>query len=817
MPRYVCIHGHFYQPPRENPWLESVEQQESAYPFHDWNERITSECYGANATARILDEDGWIVGIVNNYQRISFNFGPTLLAWLEHAQPAVYQAILAADTASRQRFSGHGSAMAQAYNHSILPLCNARDRVTQVRWGIADFVARFQRRPEGMWLPETAVDTPTLETLADEGIAFTLLAPHQAAAVRAAGDKQWHDVHGARVDPRRPYRCRLPSGRSIVLFFYDGPISQAVAFENLLSNGDKFKARLTGPLDEREEPQLAHIATDGETYGHHHRHGEMALAYALRELENDPSLTLTNYGEFLERHPPTWEVAIEENTSWSCAHGIERWRSHCGCCTGGHPEWSQAWRGPLRSALDELRDGLIEVYEDGARDLLHDPWRARDDYIEVIHDRSPERIDGFLEAHASRELSDKERTAALRLLEMQRQSLLMYTSCGWFFDEVSGIETIQILRYAGRAIQLAEEIGGEDLEPPFLSRLEGAHSNLPDHGDAAAIYDKLVMPKRVDLRALVAHYAVSSLFQRYTETALIYAFRVDQLDFSLQVLGRNKLAVGKVRVTSVVTLEQRALSFGILHLGDHNLAGGVREFQGDDDYETMCEDVIGAFSRADMPEALRLLDQHFLELTYSLRSLFRDERQLILDEIVETAMLDAEGLSTRLYDAHSPLLRYLATMDFPLPEPLRRLADFVLGTVLRRQLAADDLDPARVRTLLAEAEGVDADLDRVGAAYTLQRSLEQAIRALAKQPEQLPRLKRLRRTAELAGTLPWDIELVRVQNEYWQLLSEHLPRFSEAADAGDPIAEQWREDFVALGTALQIRTPDLTTVKTKAG
>ncbi|MEM6995512.1 MAG: DUF3536 domain-containing protein [Myxococcota bacterium] len=804
--RHLCIHGHFYQPPRENPWLESVELQDSAYPFHDWNERIAAECYGANAASRILDEDGWIVGIVNNYKRISFNFGATLLAWMEHARPDVYRRILAADVASRERFSGHGSALAQAYNHSILPLCTPRDRVTQVRWGIADFVARFGRRPEGMWLPETAVDTPTLEALAAEGIAFTLLAPHQAARVRPRGDKGWHDVSGARVDPRRPYQCRLPSGRSIALFFYDGPVSSAVAFEHLLSNGDKFKDRLTGAFDARDEPQLVHIATDGESYGHHHRHGNMALAYALQEIEADPGVTLTNYGEFLDKHPPTWEVEIAENTSWSCAHGIERWRSDCGCCTGGRPDWNQRWRAPLRAALDFLAERIAAVYEAEGPPLLRSIWEARDAYADVILDRSPRALDRFFETHAAGPLSADDRTRALRLLEMQRQSLLMYTSCGWFFDELSGIETVQILRYAGRAIQLVVEVGGEDLGPEFARRLAEARSNLPEHGDGARLFAQLVTPKRIDLSALVAHYAVSSLFHPYTEKTRIHAFEVEQLDFGVQSLGRNKLAVGKVRVTSEVTLEQRTLSFGILHLGDHNLAGGVREFQGDDDYEVMCEEVLGAFARADMPEALRLLDKHFLELTYSLRSLFRDERQRVLDQIVGSAMLDAEGLSGRLYDAHSPLLRYLATLDFPLPEPLRRLADFVLGTMLRRELQQDELDPARVQNLLAEAEGVGAELDRVGAAFGLQTALERTIDAWGAHPEELTVLRRLRGAAELARSLPWDIELAKVQNVYWDLLQGQYPKFVEQADAGDPIAMEWRDNFLSLGAALRMRT-----------
>lgn len=806
MERYLCIHGHFYQPPRENPWLETVEHQESAYPFHDWNERITAECYGPNANSRILDEEGFITRIVSNYSWISFNFGPTLLAWMERARPDVYQAILRADADSRRHFSGHGSALAQAYNHSILPLCNERDRRTQIRWGIRDFEHRFGRAPEGMWLPETAADTPTLEALAEAGIAFTILAPHQAAEVRPPGRKDWRDVRGARIDPRRGYFTRLPSGRSIALFFYDGPVSQAVAFEQLLSNGDKFRNRLLGTFDDRDGPQLVHIATDGETYGHHHRHGDMALAYALRTVEADPNVQLTNYGEFLERFPPDHEVRIEERTSWSCAHGVERWRRHCGCNTGGRPQWNQEWRAPLRHALELLRDRLAGLFEEFAPRVLAAPWDARDDYIDVILDRGDAALDDFIARHGRAEANtDDDRILALKLLEMQRHAQLMFTSCAWFFDELSGIETVQVLGYAGRAIQLAAEIARINVETHFLRELALARSNLVEQGDGAQVYEMHVVPQAVDLSRLVAHYAVSSLFSDYSERARVHAYLVDQVDAHYKSLGRSKLAVGKVRVVSEVTREHQVLSFGILHLGDHNLSGGVREFKGEEEYEQMCEQVLGAFSRADMPEALRLLDKHFLELTYSLRSLFRDEQRRVLDLIVGTAMTDAEGLSGRLYEAHSPLLRYLATLDFPLPPPLERLADFVLNTTLRRELGRRELDFSRIRTLLEEARGVGIELDLVGMGYALQRAMERAMEQWVDRPEQLGRLRRLRRTSELAQSLPFEVDLSVVQNFYFRTLETELPRFSEQADRGDPVAVEWRDNFLALGKTLNMR------------
>lgn len=806
MKRYVCVHGHFYQPPRENPWLEDIERQESAYPFHDWNDRVTWECYGPNAWSRMLDQEGFITRIVSNYARISFNFGPTLLSWMERARPDVYEAILAADRASALRFGGHGSALAQAYNHSILPLCTPRDRVTQIRWGIRDFERRFGRQPEGIWLPETAVDTATLEAVAGEGIAFTILAPHQAVGVRTHGAQSWVDVSGGRIDPKRPYVVQLPSGQDIVVFFYDGPVSQAVAFERLLTNGDRFANRLIEAFEDgRQENQLVHIATDGETYGHHHRHGEMALAYALVRIDDDPGLRLTNYGEYLALHPPTLEARIAEMSSWSCAHGVERWRSDCGCHSGAHTGWTQSWRAPLRQALDWLSEQLAALFEARAAGLLSDPWQARDAYIDVIADRDRSTLDVFFEQHALPGLTDAERTMVLKLLEIQRHAMLMFTSCGWFFDEISGIETTQILRYAARAIQLAQDIADIDIESPFLERLAKAPSNLPEHRDARHVYEQFVRPVAVNLPKLVAHYAVSSLFHEYKEQARVFAYRVDQLDFRSVALGRARLAVGKVRVIAESTREAATLSFGIVHLGDHNMSGGVREFKSDAEYAAMCDSVIVAFESADMPEVLRLLDQHFIELTYSMRSLFRDEQRRVLDIILASTMADAEALSSRLYEQHAPVLRYMGTLDQPLPPPLRALADFVLNSTLRRELDQSELDFVRISTVLDEAEDLGIELDRAGIGFALQRAIERSTERWALDPEQLTPLRRLRTAAELSGSLPVELDLALVQNHFYGLMERLYPRLYELAERGDTFATEWREHFVALGHVLRIR------------
>ena len=448
-PRYICIHGHFYQPPRENPWLGVVEVQDSAAPFHDWNERITHECYAPNTRARLLDGQGRIINLLNNYAWISFNFGPTLLQWMADAAPEALPGIVEADRLSQERRRGHGNALAQVYNHMILPLASPRDKQTQVLWGIADFRHRFGRDPEGMWLAETAVDMESLEVLAEAGIHFTILAPSQARRWRKIGEKNWIEISGG-IDPSRAYLCRLPSGRSIVLFFYDGIVSQQVAFERLLDHGDRFLERLFHGFDaRREHPQLMHIATDGESYGHHHAHGDMALAHVLHRLSKDPDVRLTNYGEFLELHPPEWEVEIHEKSSWSCVHGVERWRADCGCKMRG--DWHQKWRAPLREALDALKDQLDHLFSTRGRECFPNPWTARDAFIEVILRReSSGAVHDFLKKHGHADLDDVQTTDALRLLEMQQDAMLMFTSCGWFFDEISGLETVQCLNYAAR-------------------------------------------------------------------------------------------------------------------------------------------------------------------------------------------------------------------------------------------------------------------------------------------------------------------------------------------------------------------------------
>jgi len=809
MQRYLCIHGHFYQPPRENPWLEAIEVQDSAYPYHDWNERITAECYAPNAAARILDGERRIERIVNNYSRISFNFGPTLLAWMEQKEPEVYRAVLEADAQSRERFSGHGSALAQGYHHVILPLANRRDKQTQILWGLADFERRFGRRAEGMWLPETAVDLETLDLLAEAGVRFTLLEPHQAKRVRPKGAKskeEWQDVGDGSIDPSIPYEVKLPSGRRIAVFFYDGAISRAVAFEGLLMSGERFAERLMSAVPEDpDRDRLAHIATDGETYGHHHRHGEMALAYALQHIEANGWARLTNYGEFLAAHPPDHEVEIVENTAWSCVHGVDRWREDCGCHTGGEPGWNQAWRAPLRQALDGLRDELAPLWESEAKRFFADPWAARDGYVEVLLDRSPAGVDAFLDRFAAVRPEEEDRVRVLKLLELQRHAMLIYTSCGWFFNDLSGIETVQVLRYAGRVIQIAEEILPVRLEPRLLRLLERARSNVPSVGTGRDLYERLVKPAVVDLPQVAAHYAVASLFQEFPNPSAVYGYAVERENGRAFRAGRLRLAIGRARVTSGLTGETGAYVFGVLHFGDHNLNAGVAPLGDLEDYHAMVLEAGGAFGEGDLPQVVRLLDRYFGGMPYSLGSLFRDEQRRILDLILASTLGEVEDEMRHLFEQHAPLMRFLRSLGTRLPKAFSAAAELVLNVDLKRAVADPAADPEEVERLLGERAALGVDLDVKGLSYALESSLQSLVDGVRESPDDLELLRRADAVAVLARTPPFAVDLNPAQNRYYELLRTVYPRQRERAGEGEAEAGEWVCRFRKLGERLAVR------------
>lgn len=479
----VTIHAHFYQPPREDPWTGSIPLQPGAAPFHDWNERVHAESYRPNTQVRIPAPDETEL-VVNNFERLSFNVGPTLLSWMERADPETYTRILDADRVSLERL-GHGNAMGQAFHHTILPLSPLRDVRTQVRWGLADFRFRFGREAEGMWLPETAANDDVLSILIDEGVRFTILAPNQASRWRETGGT-WQTPP---VDTRLPHRYLHPdrSGRSLSIFFYDGSIARAMAFERAAASAEGLLDLFEGASG-RLEGLLVHAATDGETYGHHHRFTDLGLGYALFLEAQRRGIEVTNYATFLDRHPAAREVNVVggEGSSWSCAHGVGRWRRDCGCSTGGEPGWNQQWRGPLREGLDLLRDVADETYERMASQLMTDPWAARDDYVHVVIGEMG--LGDLVAKHQSRPLDDEQRLTAARLLKMQEHALAMYTSCGWFFNDIGGIETIQVLTYAAAAVELLKDLGQSVPEQELVSIWEQAKSNDPEVGTGADVY-----------------------------------------------------------------------------------------------------------------------------------------------------------------------------------------------------------------------------------------------------------------------------------------------------------------------------------------
>jgi hypothetical protein len=604
-------------------------------------------------------------------------------------------------------------------------------------------------------------------------VKFTILAPHQARRARKIGTQAWKD---GGIDPTRAYRVNLPSGRAITVFFYDGPVSRGIAFEGLLTNGESFSKRLTGIfLHERSGAQLAHVATDGETYGHHHRHGDMALSYALSHIDANKLADVTNYSEFLEKNPPSFEAEIYENTSWSCAHGVERWRSDCGCRIGQSNQWNQAWRKPLRDALDWLRDTLMTRYESKAREFLNDPWIARDDYIQVMLNRNPATFDAFLGRQAHRILNEDEKSVLLKLLEMQRHLMYMYTSCGWFFDDISGIEAVQVLQYAGRAVQLARQVFGDNYEEMFLAHLEKALSNVPDRGNGRDIYNTHVKPSMVDLTKMAAHYAVSSLFEMYENSATIYCYQVDSEDYhsykaSLGEGGTARFAVGRARVKSSLTYDSQTFCWAVLYYGNHTLHCGVREARSAAEYAEMVDDVTRAFSERDISKTLATITKHFGGSLYSLKSLFGDQQRQIFTQILESTLGEIEAAHRQVYERNVTLTKFLSAFKMPLPKELAMSMEFVLNADLRRAIQADEPDLKNIMEIFEEAKAARVHLDTEGLGYLIQAAIEKVMLRLRDNSNDARLVQKLETAMELVSRLPFDLNLWRAQNIFYDVV-----------------------------------------------
>ncbi|WOB41791.1 DUF3536 domain-containing protein [Thermoleptolyngbya oregonensis NK1-22] len=863
---YVTVHGHFYQPPRENPYLNAIERQPSASPYHDWNERIHYECYRPNAFARVLSDQGDLLGIVNNYEYLSFNIGPTLMSWLEHADPEVYQRILDADRRSCDRLGGHGNAIAQVYNHIILPLANDRDKRTQIRWGKADFKARFGRDPEGMWLAETAVDYSTLRILAEEGIRFIILAPSQAQRCRPLPtpderDPHWIEVGGSQIDPVRPYRCFLNSphfqrdgilgqdglGKAgadpnladtpyIDIFFYDGPISRDMGFNDVLSSSEHFVGRIGQAVRGDHRPaQLISVATDGETFGHHKGGTEKALAYAFTHEFPQRGWLVTNFAHYLSLHPPTWEVELKPVTAWSCSHGVDRWQDDCGC--GGGGVWHQKWRRPLRDALDWLRDQLIAIYEQSGGSFFRDPWAARDGYVAVLGERSDTALDTFFAAYQSHDLTPAERVEALKLLEMQRHSLLMYTSCGWFFEEVSRPEGTQILRYAARALELAEDLAAVRLEPEFVRRLAAIPSNVEQFGNGAELYRQLVAPARITPEQVAAHYAISSLFHSYPQEQRLYCYSVQRLDYQLRRMGSLTLALGQVQLTSEITREVVNLEFAVLHLGGWDFHCCIRSASGRRAYLQLRDELFEALSLASAAQVILAMTRTFGDSqsnpcgnrSFSLQDLFAEERHRLMHLLSQETLTRLDQLYTQVYRDNYGVLRAFHRDALEPPREMQVAAEIAIAHRLTHSLQAleretSDLPPTNPElcdSYLSELEAIAAEANQLHCHLTVtpaRQILERLILRLlwqALNESELdtlePTLVWIEQLLAIGEQLHLGLALDRVQELYWRSLHRYLlPRWSVAQQHSDAAAKAelaLLQPLLSLGKALRIEVP----------
>ncbi len=795
----LVIHGHFYQPPRENPWTELVEREAGAAPFHDWNERIHAECYRPNAFARISDTHGRVERVVNNYTRLSFNFGPTLLNWLERHQPETYGRILEADRESVLRHGGHGNAIAQGYNHSILPLCNERDRRTQIRWGLADFRRRFHREAESLWLPETACDDATLAALIEEGLRYVILSPFQAEAVRAPGSDEWQDASDGRIDTTVPYRYSHPdgSGRSIAICFYDGRIARGIAFEGLLASSQGLLAACARAA--RGGAQIVNVATDGESYGHHFRFGDRCIAYALEVEAERYGLRVTNYGEFLDEYEPEHEVIIQtgpdgEGTAWSCAHGLGRWTRDCGCDASAPGGWNQRWRAPLRAAFDLLRDDLAPKFEEAGGELLRDPWAARDEYVELLGPGGHSRREEFLSRHATHTLSAVEKVRALTLLESQRASLTMYTSCGWFFNDISGIETVQTLRYAGRVVETMEAAG---LAPPtasFLELLSEAKSNQLERPTGADIYLRTVAQSRVTPQRVAAHVAICNLLEPEVQESQCESagYNYRKLDFRKQRHGRVTLETVRLALEEVATGRGQEFALAAMHFGEIDYYCALRPYRTPEEYEEAAARLWSHLRAASLPVLLRVAQSEFGPEEFGLEALLPEGQghlsRSVFGKLVERFMEEYE----HLYEENRRVIERLQEIGFHPPRELRLAAELTVGLRLEREIRGQRRgagDYSAAVEIARDAARYGYRIDRTSVTRVFEETVTEAARLVVARPE-ADNIRSARALIELGRELGLEANLERGQEIIY-----------EAARAGAAFSAEARAFALALGLA----------------
>ena len=811
--KFLTIHGHFYQPPRENPWLEAIELQDSALPYHDWNERICKECYNPNSVSRIVDNKNRILDIVNNYEYMSFNFGPTLLSWMEEYAPLTYERIIKADIESISQHSGHGNALAQVYNHMIMPLANLRDKETQVKWGIRDFEYRFGRKPEGMWLAETAVDDETLRVLVENGIKFTILSPYQALKMKKISDKNWQDVSWGNIDPARSYKYTIKSDptKSIDLFFYDGAISRSVAFDELLVDGNKFIKRLKEGVSEvRDYPQLINIATDGESYGHHTKFGDMALSYVLKIKAEDEGFIITNYAEYLDKYRSDYEVDIKQASSWSCFHGVGRWKEDCGCSTGGHPGWNQKWREPLRNALDYLRDQLAIIYEkEGPKYFNDNVWTIRNKYIDVILNRTYLNIRKFQKENFNPDLTEEQKVKGMELLEMQRQALLMYTSCGWFFSEISGIETVQIMKYAARAMQLAAKFNNENYEAKFLDILSEAKSNIQEYGTGKDIYERFVKPSVVTYKQLACLWAISSLYQDFEDEEDVYCYTVKRNSYQLIQKGNSNLVVGNIEILSKVTLQKANLVFALMQYAGGDFHCAIKEFSSNEEYQDLKSSLIKTFMLNPLTEIIRALDEKFGTEYFTLKDIFIEERKKILQILLKDQMEKFANTYKEMYDQGKGSIYHMQNLGLEIPNEFKISAGYALSQKYNDLLAHSDgfVDKNVIQQIMDinfEAKKINIQIDKTPSNKNFGKRIITNLNRLTKSFE-IQQADAIVELFDIIEKLDLQIDISEAQNIYYNKIYHRIGDIIESNTENPKEKDiKFINLLLAIGTRLNI-------------
>ena len=814
---YLTIHGHFYQPPRENPWLETIEEQDSAAPFHDWNARVTAECYTPNSVSKIVTQENRIMDIVNNYSYISFNFGPTLLSWMETHTPYTYQRIIQADMESVALNNGHGNAIAQVYNHIIMPLANAHDKQTQILWGIQDFQYRFGRKPEGMWLAETACDRETLESLIDCGIKFTILSPHQAKAVRKLNSNDgWQDVSWGNIDPARAYRFYHSKNKSkyIDLFFYDGSISKSVAFDELLKDGNKFISRLKdGVSDKRDYNQLVNIATDGESYGHHTKFGDMALSYILKIRAKNEGFIITNYGNYLELEPPQYEVDIKEVSSWSCAHGVGRWCDDCGCSTNSQYGWNQKWRKPLREALDYVRDELIKIFEQNASKYFNDIWVARNDYINVILNRDKTSINAFIEKNQKYKLEQPDIINALKLMEMQRQALLMYTSCGWFFAEISGIESTQIMKYAARAMQLASAFSDKDIEVGFRAILSLAKSNIIGFGTGEDVYERFVKPSVVTIKQIAALWAISSSQTKFEENSSLYCYNIKKHYYKQTSKGSTSFTAGRIEIESKITLEKSDFYFASIQFPEGDFHCAIKRYDESENIVELTKKLTDTYLNKPITEIIRMLDNIFGNEYYTLKDILIEDRSRILLKALKGKLGRFSNIYRDVYNEGKSSILQLISLGINVPKEYKLAAQYTLSydfnDLFKNPLNIfDENIIQQAMEIINEAVDFQVEIDKTPTGKVFSDEIQKAVYEFTKKFE-IHRLEKIIKMFEIAGNLHLKVDIAEAQNMYFNKIYTNFTKLLDSALETNDNIEEVREflfSILVLGEYLNINT-----------